>query len=70
MEAMAAGRAVVATDTGDIPYLAEDGKSGFESREFDQVMIHYKVACLVRFERDSSAIPIPEMCIANSTVKR
>jgi glycosyltransferase involved in cell wall biosynthesis len=29
MEAMACGRAVVAMDAGDIPYLVEDGKTGF-----------------------------------------
>jgi len=29
MEAMACGRAVVATDAGDIPLLVEDGKTGF-----------------------------------------
>ena len=29
MEAMACGRAVVATDTGEIPLLVEDGKTGF-----------------------------------------
>lgn len=29
MEAMAAGRAVVATDAGDIPYLVENGETGF-----------------------------------------
>jgi len=29
MEAMACGRAVIATDAGDIPFLVEDGKTGF-----------------------------------------
>lgn len=29
MEAMACGRAVVATDAGDIPYLVDEGKTGF-----------------------------------------
>lgn len=29
MEAMACGRAVVATDAGDVPYLIENGKTGF-----------------------------------------
>lgn len=35
MEAMAAGRAIVATDAGDIPYLVEDGKTGFVVRQED-----------------------------------
>jgi glycosyltransferase involved in cell wall biosynthesis len=32
MEAMACGRAVVATDAGDVPFLVEDGKTGFVVR--------------------------------------
>jgi glycosyltransferase involved in cell wall biosynthesis len=32
MEAMACGRAVVATDSGDVPSLVEDGKTGFVVR--------------------------------------
>lgn len=35
MEAMAAGRAVVATDAGDIPYLVENGETGFVVRRDD-----------------------------------
>jgi glycosyltransferase involved in cell wall biosynthesis len=35
VEAMAGGRAVVATDAGDIPYLVEDGKTGFVVRRGD-----------------------------------
>jgi len=36
MEAMACGRAVVATDSGDIPSLVEDGKAGFVVRRGDE----------------------------------
>jgi glycosyltransferase involved in cell wall biosynthesis len=32
MEAMACGRAVIATDAGDVPFLIEDGKTGFVVR--------------------------------------
>jgi glycosyltransferase involved in cell wall biosynthesis len=35
MEAMACGRAVVATDVGDIPRLVEDGKTGLVVRRHD-----------------------------------
>jgi glycosyltransferase involved in cell wall biosynthesis len=36
MEAMACGRAVVAMDAGDIPYLVEEGKTGFVVRQGDE----------------------------------
>ena len=32
MEAMACGRAVVATDVGDVPYLVENGRTGYVVR--------------------------------------
>jgi glycosyltransferase involved in cell wall biosynthesis len=35
MEAMACGRAVVATDSGDVPFLIEEGKTGFVVRRSD-----------------------------------
>lgn len=35
MEAMACGRAVVATDAGDVPSLVEDGKTGYVVRRGD-----------------------------------
>ena len=37
MEAMACGRAVVATDAGDVPHLVEDGKTGFVVRRGDDL---------------------------------
>jgi glycosyltransferase involved in cell wall biosynthesis len=39
MEAMACGRAVVATDAGDVPSLIEDGKTGFIVRRGDDVAL-------------------------------
>lgn len=36
MEAMACGRAIVAMDAGDIPFLIEDGKTGFVVRRGDE----------------------------------
>lgn len=35
MEAMACGRAVVATDSGDVPFLVQEGKTGFVVRRSD-----------------------------------
>jgi glycosyltransferase involved in cell wall biosynthesis len=43
MEAMACGRAVVATDVGDVPYLVEDGTTGFVVRRGDDTAL---VACM------------------------
>src|SRR5262249_42939457 len=37
MEAMACARAVVATDAGDVPFLVEDGETGFVVRRGDNV---------------------------------
>jgi len=53
MEAMACGRAVVATDAGDIPMLVENGKSGF-------VVGHHDKAALV--ERMATLISDRELC--------
>ena len=40
MEAMATGRAVVATDSGDVPYLVEHGKTGLVvSRRDDSALV-------------------------------
>lgn len=47
MEAMAAGRAVVALDAGDIPYLIEDGKTGFIVRRGDDEGLLGRVTALI-----------------------
>ena len=47
MEAMASGRAVVATDAGDIPYLVEDGKTGFVVRREDESTLVDRVAQMI-----------------------
>lgn len=47
MEAMACGRAVVATDAGDVPSLVEDGKTGFVVRRGDDAMLADRVARLI-----------------------
>ena len=47
MEAMAAGRAVVATDVGDIPHLVEDGKTGFVVRREDDEALTNRIVTLL-----------------------
>ena len=49
MEAMACGRAVVATDAGDVPHLVEDGKTGFVVRRGDDLKL---VDCMARLIAD------------------
>lgn len=46
MEAMAAGKAVVATDVGDIPYLVEDGKTGFVVKRDDEEALVRRIVTL------------------------
>ena len=48
---MACGRAVVATDVGDIPSLVEDGKTGFVVRRGDNAMLIDRMARLIE-DRD------------------
>jgi glycosyltransferase involved in cell wall biosynthesis len=47
MEAMACGRAVVATDAGEIPFLIEDGKTGFIVRRGDEGTLVDRIAKLL-----------------------
>lgn len=47
MEAMACGRAVIATDAGDVPYLVEDGKTGFVVRRGDDAALVARMATLI-----------------------
>lgn len=47
MEAMACGRAVVATDAGDVPYLVGDGKTGFVVRRGDDAALVERIATLI-----------------------
>lgn len=51
MEAMACGRAVVATDAGDIPYVVDAGKTGFVVCRGDDAMLIDRMAQLIT-ERD------------------
>lgn len=47
LEAMACGRAVVATDAGDIPYLIEDGRTGFVVPREDETVLADRMAILL-----------------------
>jgi glycosyltransferase involved in cell wall biosynthesis/glutathione synthase/RimK-type ligase-like ATP-grasp enzyme len=47
MEAMASGRAVVATGAGDIPYLIEEGKTGFVVPKEDEALLADRIATLL-----------------------
>jgi glycosyltransferase involved in cell wall biosynthesis len=47
MEAMASARAVVATDSGDVPYLVDSGKTGFVVRRDDQGALVEAIARLI-----------------------
>lgn len=47
MEAMACGLPVVAMETGDIPWLVEDGKTGFVVRQEDETMFVERVLLLL-----------------------
>ena len=49
MEAMACGRAVVATDAGDVPRLVENGKTGFVVHRGDDLKL---VDCMARLIAD------------------
>jgi glycosyltransferase involved in cell wall biosynthesis len=48
MEAMACGRAVVATDAGEIPHLVEDGRTGFVVRRGDDAMLVERMHTLIQ----------------------
>ena len=47
MEAMACGRAVVATDAGDVPYLVENEKTGYVVRRGDNSTLVESITKLI-----------------------
>lgn len=47
LEAMACGRAVVATDAGEIPYLIDDGGTGFVVSRGDEAVLADRMATLL-----------------------
>jgi glycosyltransferase involved in cell wall biosynthesis len=47
LEAMACGRAVVGTDAGDIPYLVENGRTGFVVPREDEAALTTRIATLM-----------------------
>ncbi len=53
LEAMACGRAVVATDAGEVPYLVADGKTGFVVSRQDETALANRMATLLA-DRDLS----------------
>src|SRR5262249_14272952 len=53
MEAMASGRAVVATDSGDIPSLVDEGKTGFVVRRGDDEALVDRIIRVVNNRRDA-----------------
>jgi len=51
MEAMACGRAIVAMDAGDIPYLVEDGKTGFVVQQGDEAALVERISHLLQDDK-------------------